>query len=584
MKHSRDVSWLVAEGPYQDQANALCGRDPRLRRRDPKAVAQKTPWPDAKAWATVLEMDAENKSADAVQRREFLDAKDLDLHLDNHDLGSARGKGRVIILEGINPKFIAVLGRHFKMHPSIFVEHERVVVMNRNAHGESDGMPLPSVTRSRDHRTLKYYEPLEFSSMAPTSFRWVCGTTGRHIGVSRLDGRLTPVGVVRRKCSVWSRMRAAANGGGWDCVVICDPPVTSVRTGVDYRDSFNVTTKPYQGGYVDFIPQEEYDNHRVSGNNINSKESTGPPRTSMMDDLVYYLAQHAGLLHCARPDTSVGLVVNKIIASHYLKHYEHVRATLSYIQRGLSRKQDLKTLSMDQVEDLWSDIQAWERRMGEYCEDVESIMLQLGAANPDQLAMMAHHSQRRPSAAYAYLQGDRDGHSSDWMHSDRDDYQFLLTRFRDLRHRTEKLNSAITGLANIAGNRQAYKEQQLTLQEQKRSIREAKSTKAVTLLGLLFIPLAYTSSLFSMSEPFRPGDESFWIYFAASAPLVVLVLMGYYVLDWGYTDDGAAWSPQTFWQTTRARMTRRPGILSLSRVSSTNSNSTVLDGVKVVAG
>lgn len=33
---------------------------------------------------------------------------------------------------------------------------------------------------------------------------------------------------------------------------------------------------------------------------------------------------------------------------------------------------------MEQVEELWSDIQAWERRMGEYCEDLGAIMLPLG--------------------------------------------------------------------------------------------------------------------------------------------------------------------------------------------------------------
>lgn len=91
-------------------------------------------------------------------------------------------------------------------------------------------------------------------------------------------------------------------------------------------------------------------------------------------------------------------------------------------------------------------------------------------------------------------------------------------RLQALRHRTECLNSAITGLAKIVGNRQAYKEQQLGVQEAKRSIREAKSTKAITLLGLFFIPLAYTSSLFSLTDSFAPGGLYFWVYWAASFP------------------------------------------------------------------
>jgi Mg2+ and Co2+ transporter CorA len=257
----------------------------------------------------------------------------------------------------------------------------------------------------------------------------------------------------------------------------------------------------------------------------------------MLNDLVYYLRNHSSQVDLTHPDTSVYTFVNKIVTSHYLKHCDHLRATLSYVQRGLSRKQDLAKLTMDQVEELWSDIQVWERRMSEYCEDLEAIMLQLRVP----LERQGLH-----------FVGDGGG-AAHWTDSTTD-YQFLLMRFRELRHRTECLNSAITGLANIAGNRQAFKEQQLAVQEAKRSIREAKSTKAVTLLGLVFIPLAYASSIFSMSEPFRPGDRLFWVYFAASAPLIVLVMVGYYLLDWGYTDDGQAWSPKTFRRSVEGRM------------------------------
>lgn len=156
----------------------------------------------------------------------------------------------------------------------------------------------------------------------------------------------------------------------------------------------------------------------------------------------------------------------------------------------------------------------WERRTSEYCEDIEAIMIQLGIPLE---RPQPHRAGEEPEVSWTDSAADY------------------------LRHRAEHLNSALTRLAKIATNRQAVRQQQLAVQafqEQRRSTREAKRTKAVTLLGLLFIPIAYTSSLFSMSEPFRPGDPQFWIYFVASAPLVVLVILGYYILDWGYTDDG----------------------------------------------
>jgi hypothetical protein len=222
----QDGSWLAADGPYQDYVNSLCGSDPRLRNRDPKAYTQKTPWLFAEARVVSLELNASNQFAAPV---EFRDSAKLEGYLaidaasetsqeqrgreDTTDQPS-RPRRRVLILEGMNPEFVGVLGKHFSLHPSVFVEHERVVVMSKRAEGESDGFPLPSVARSRDHVTLKYFEPMEFNE-APSSFRLVCASTGRHIGVSRDYGLFSDVVIVRRKCTV--SYRARDGDGGWDC-------------------------------------------------------------------------------------------------------------------------------------------------------------------------------------------------------------------------------------------------------------------------------------------------------------------------------------------------------------------------------
>ena len=97
---------------------------------------------------------------------------------------------------------------------------------NKDWGGEGDGPALPSVSYARGHREYRYYEVLRFSGTVIDNFRWVCATTGRHIGVSRdwewkepkserkdkdrdvkpkeVD-RFLEEAVVRRKCGVWSR-------------------------------------------------------------------------------------------------------------------------------------------------------------------------------------------------------------------------------------------------------------------------------------------------------------------------------------------------------------------------------------------
>ena len=235
------ASWL-ADGEYQRLVDALTASDPRLRRRDPKAVSQRIEWTDRGARVVLLEATG----AGTMRRaEEFGDAASLAAHLarraaEDADAAARRpgSPGRapgtpaddtapprrsVYVLEGLGPGFVDALGRHFGLHPAVFAEHERVVVHNQTQAGESDGPALPSSLRGRRHLALRYYEVLAFSE-APRSFRWVCADTGRHVGVSRdlrwetnqkeeID-RFLDVGIVRRKCGVWHRVR---RDGGWDC-------------------------------------------------------------------------------------------------------------------------------------------------------------------------------------------------------------------------------------------------------------------------------------------------------------------------------------------------------------------------------
>jgi hypothetical protein len=79
------------------------------------------------------------------------------------------GAPRVYILEGQNPDFIAALGEQFKMHPSFFMEHDRIDVIAQGHGRESDAMVLPSAVAASEYRTMKYYEllPLRITCRTP---------------------------------------------------------------------------------------------------------------------------------------------------------------------------------------------------------------------------------------------------------------------------------------------------------------------------------------------------------------------------------------------------------------------------------
>ena len=220
--------------------------------------------------------------------------------------------------------------------------------------------------------------------------------------------------------------------------------------------------------------------------------------------------------------TSPRIFIEKFVASQYLKLAEFIQSVIERTQFNLSRRQDLTSFAIAAVEEQWSDVQGLERRIGEYKDDLEAIMLQLWIpfGNPNLKDV------------------------TDWKDST-PDYQYLYLRFKEISRRANGLNGSTAALAGLTNNRHAVKAQELALEATERSIREAKSVKALTILGVVFVPLAYVATLFSMSDSYGPGGELFWVYFLVAIPLTGLILLGYHTLELGYTGGGIHWSFRT---------------------------------------
>ena len=205
-----------------------------------------------------------------------------------------------------------------------------------------------------------------------------------------------------------------------------------------------------------------------------------------------------------------------------MKLLDYVKAVLAHSEWRLSKRKDPMVDGKVHIgsweEDQWSDVHASSRRLSEYCDDVEGILLGLGYALLD------------PNNSIRIV-------PDDWSDCEKD-FQYIRMRLLTLKARAEGLSNSMTAMAGIAGNKQA-------LREAKRSVREAISVKLLTLVAMVFIPLTFTSALFSMSDKYQPGEERFGIYFAVSAPLVVLVFLFAGLVEFGYDDEGR-WSTSRF--------------------------------------
>ncbi|KAL6907286.1 hypothetical protein GGI43DRAFT_397036 [Trichoderma evansii] len=221
--------------------------------------------------------------------------------------------------------------------------------------------------------------------------------------------------------------------------------------------------------------------------------SNQPPRTLFLDDMAFYLQTHSSALDLAERNPP-RVFAEKIVTCHYLKLAEFLQTAIEMNQFNLSRRKDMTSFAIAAVEEQWSDVQALARRIGEYKDDIEAIMLQL----------------RIPFGSPSLKSTD------DWRDSTAD-YQFMHWRFKEIGERVNSLNESTATLAGLTNNRQAVKAQELALEAAERSIREAKSVKALTILGFIFIPLAYVASLLACLIHIGQGKSCFgfisWLQF-----------------------------------------------------------------------
>jgi hypothetical protein len=166
----------------------------------------------------------------------------------------------------------------------------------------------------------------------------------------------------------------------------------------------------------------------------------------------------------------------------------------------------------------------WSRfRCSEYLEDMEANLDALGMTRIDEKIQDMYGDWKACELDFRWIY--------DQLTLRRDDY--------------DRLTRSMSALAGIIGARQALEETRLQKEETMRALREAKTTKTLTVIAMAFAPMALTSQWFSMRDLFQPGGKAFWVYFAVALPFTLFVFMVAFIADRGY-DERAEWSIATF--------------------------------------
>jgi Mg2+ and Co2+ transporter CorA len=98
--------------------------------------------------------------------------------------------------------------------------------------------------------------------------------------------------------------------------------------------------------------------------------------------------------------------------------------------------------------------------------------------------------------------------SEDWEVL-KEDYESIQTEVTEHGERLEAMVPLVTSAASLI--------------ESRRSLSETANVTRLTILAIVFIPLSYGASIFSMSEDFGPGGSLFWVYFVTAVPLAIFI-------------------------------------------------------------
>jgi hypothetical protein len=284
-------------------------------------------------------------------------------------------------------------------------------------------------------------------------------------------------------------------------VVLCDPAPRIVRLKNTRLDlTGNITA--FEGGYHGFIPD-----------NILRDISERPLHQSFMDDLTYYLKNHAGVLGQLTDPSAAAIFPRKLVASHYcqlLGFVSHQTASMRSSGWAAQRRTQQEVDESNQVETAWSQF-----KCPEYLEALGAVLDSIGIPQGHEpYDVFDPEPAATTSSGGKALEDPPD--AGDWR-SSASDFLYLHREFRAHLADYARMTSSLAALNGMIGGRIA--------------ILEARTARSLTLVAMVFAPPACVASIFSIPfDMFGDGGPKFWTYWVAAIPLTIVVFLLTYLV------------------------------------------------------
>lgn len=421
-----------------------------------------------------------NKPAPSDQRIKSRD--ELERHLDTP---VAKDATRLYVVEDLSRDVIELLGFKLDIDPLFFREHINDYTWYNTRDPWVELPDLDFVSRSRPYFHLAYTQPRYFKN--EESYKKAIRQAGlfnvlRRLDVdlehtSRFDKEEATVALVRSKVSLW--IRKATDDQPAIGVLLVDPSITEGY--------------PLWRGYRPFM---------------NSPKPSDPtsypaaPKTTLFEDLLFWMKQTSqeDINAIQTNPRAMAFRALQIICAEWLTLSRYITARLGQIEWEIERP-DFRIVKQDGKDTMnfntsLQKLHTWRRRLPLFRDMVSETRKKLF---PDE---------------------DPGTVPADCIGQLRKDFGVVAGHINDLLSRTERIATVATAVTAI--------------EESRRAVEQNKALGRLTYLAVIFAPLSFVSSFFSMSENVASLSQTIWIYFCVAVPISAIAFL---LVDKNWTDN-----------------------------------------------
>ncbi|KAF2792117.1 hypothetical protein K505DRAFT_376286 [Melanomma pulvis-pyrius CBS 109.77] len=384
-------------------------------------------------------------------------------------------QGRILIIEDLTKDVVELLGSTLEIDPLFFAMHLHTIHRTGMRQQTPDEAILPSRLLDQNYMNFSYHRPITCDALAPFGGRLMRDTA---IDRKLVFLRSTTIGLAQHCASV---IKFELNNGFWIALILADPPIGDTYFVDGQKDKephkIHLDSKPFLGAYEDFMKPPKFSSDWT---HLDDRSRGG-----MFHDVVQYWERSIPACFDAQNPTieSLAYYPLRIVAAEWVKYVAVMQYCIKQYEYQGDRLPDLDKFNMDLRE-----LQGWRRRSMNSQQKINSIIRQLKAREKN--------SPPSGGLSLRYLI---------------EDFELISSNIENAGRRLENMLPVVMSLVQVIDARQ--------------SLAETANISRLTVLALIFVPLSFVSSLFSMNSENMPGSPHFWVYFAVAVPVTLLVVL-----------------------------------------------------------